>query len=201
MSITTGTRHTAAAVVVAGVASFATSCASNPTQIPPSPSPPPIVVAEAAGPPRSGPPHLYPNATLTPGAVNPAVTQATIATTICQSGWTATVRPSSSFTTKLKKEQIAAQHLAGSTKDYEEDHLVSLELGGHPTSKQNLWPEPYSPKPGARQKDRVENFLHDAVCHGEMTLQHAQDLITTDWYAEYQKIGAPVAVGDSDDTP
>jgi hypothetical protein len=57
-------------------------------------------------------------------------------------------------------------HLPGGTKDYEEDHLISLELGGHPTSEKNLWPEAYKPKPGAREKDRVENFLHDEVCAG-----------------------------------
>jgi hypothetical protein len=94
---------------------------------------------------------------------------------------------------------MAALHLSGSTKDYEEDHFIALELGGHPMSEQNLWPEPYLPTPGARQKDRVENLLHDAVCRGVLTLQHAQELIVADWYAEYQKIGAPADVGNADD--
>jgi DNA-binding CsgD family transcriptional regulator len=39
-----------------------------------------------------------PRLALTPGAYNPAVTQATIGRTICVSGWTATIRPSSSYT-------------------------------------------------------------------------------------------------------
>lgn len=136
---------------------------------------------------------------MTPGVVNPAVTQATIAVTICVPGWTATIRPPSSFTTALKKQQLAASHLKGTTKDYEEDHFISLELGGHPTSAKNLWPEPYRPTPGARQKDRVENFLHDAVCHGDLTLTRAQDLIKNDWYAVFLQIGAPALVGDADD--
>src|SRR5689334_838052 len=41
-------------------------------------------------------------------ALNPAVTQATIHATICVSGWTATVRPPSSYTSELKVEQLAA---------------------------------------------------------------------------------------------
>ena len=43
---------------------------------------------------------------LFPGATNPEVTQATINTTICQSGWTATIRPPASYTTSLKKTQM-----------------------------------------------------------------------------------------------
>jgi hypothetical protein len=38
---------------------------------------------------------------------NPDVTQDTIDSTICVSGWTSTVRPPSSYTTALKIQQIA----------------------------------------------------------------------------------------------
>ena len=48
--------------------------------------------------------YLYPRAA-TPGVVNPDVTQATI---ICKSGWTDTIRPSTSFTNALKVQQLAA---------------------------------------------------------------------------------------------
>lgn len=90
-----------------------------------------------------------PNHTLTPGALNPAVTQATILKTICVSGWTTTVRPSSSYTTRLKRTQLAAYgYHDRSLADYEEDHLVSLELGGSPASTKNLWPEPHHLKVG-----------------------------------------------------
>jgi hypothetical protein len=57
---------------------------------------------------------------------------------------------------------------------YEEDHFVSLELGGDPRNPKNLWPEPYKPTPGAREKDWVETFLKDQVCNGAMTVQDAQ---------------------------
>jgi len=67
---------------------------------------------------------------------------------------------------------------------YEIDHLISLELGGSNDIK-NLWPQPYAPKPGAREKDKVENWLHRQVCSGQMTLAAAQDAIAQDWYAVY----------------
>jgi hypothetical protein len=47
----------------------------------------------------------------------------------------------------------------------EVDHLIPLELGGS-NAVTNLWPEPYSPKAGAREKDVLENFLPRAVCGG-----------------------------------
>jgi hypothetical protein len=31
--------------------------------------------------------------------------------------------------------------LVGNPKDYEEDHLISLELGGAPRDPKNLWPQ------------------------------------------------------------
>jgi hypothetical protein len=108
---------------------------------------------------------------LTPGVVNPAVTQATIRSTICVSGWTRTVRPPVSYTNALKLKQMRQYGLRGSPSDYQEDHLISLELGGNPTDPRNLWPEPY---PRASAVDRTENDLNDAVCSGRLTLAQAQ---------------------------
>src|ERR1700730_1192230 len=51
----------------------------------------------------------------------------------------------------------------------EVDHLISLELGGSNELK-NLWPEPYLPRPGSRQKDALENWLHKQVCLGKMPI-------------------------------
>jgi hypothetical protein len=47
-----------------------------------------------------------PNPLLTPGAVDPRVTQSNIEETICVRGWTRTVRPPESYTEPLKREQI-----------------------------------------------------------------------------------------------
>lgn len=140
------------------------------------------IVAAHSG--KAGPQDLYPTAA-TPGVTNPNVTQENIQSTICVSGWTATIRPSASYTTALKKQQLPdGSNLA----NYEEDHFISLELGGNPTQPANLWPEPYQSSLagiGAHTKDQVENYLHKQVCAGAMTLAEAQQEITTDWYSVF----------------
>jgi hypothetical protein len=107
----------------------------------------------------------------TPGVLNPDVTQANIRSTICRHGWTDTVRPPTSYTNALKAKQMRQYRETGSLSDYQEDHLISLELGGSPTDPRNLWPEPY---PRAADVDRIENDLNAQVCSGELTLAAAQ---------------------------
>jgi hypothetical protein len=107
----------------------------------------------------------------TPGVLNPDVTQATIGETICAHGWTRTIRPPSAYTGELKLRQLREYGLRGPPSAYQEDHLISLELGGHPTDPHNLWPEPY---PRASQVDAVENELNEQVCSGALSLAEAQ---------------------------
>jgi hypothetical protein len=137
-----------------------------------------------------GPMDIYPIASLTPGAVNSEVTQANISETICNPRWsTRSERPPEEYTYRLKREQILEYHDQDTqTRDYEEDHLIPLELGGSPTDPKNLWPEAYAtsiPDGGAKYKDKVENYLHDEVCSGAMPLADAQQRIATDWYRVY----------------
>ena len=108
----------------------------------------------------------------TPGVLNPDVTQATIAATICVQGWTRTVRPPTDYTNALKLRQMRAYGETGQPSAFQEDHLISLELGGHPTDPRNLWPEPY---PRAAQVDQIENELNAQVCGGSLTLAQAQE--------------------------
>ena len=150
---------------------------------------------------RVGPSYLYPAVTATPGVVNPDVTQANINDTLCKSGWTATIRPPASYTTTLKTQQLGASKFKDKTPShYEEDHFISLELGGHPRDPKNLWPEmwgtpatpltskgPFPPHlVGAKSKDAVENALHKEVCAGALTLKEAQNIISTDWFKYYR---------------
>jgi hypothetical protein len=107
----------------------------------------------------------------TPGVINPNVTQANIASTICKHGWTKTIRPPTDYTNGLKARQMREYLVGGSLSQYQEDHLISLELGGHPTDPRNLWPEPY---PRASRMDAIENDLNDRVCSGDMSLAEAQ---------------------------
>jgi hypothetical protein len=108
----------------------------------------------------------------TPGVLNPDVTQATIRSTICVSGWTRTVRPPVDYTNALKAKQMRAYGETGSLSDFQEDHLISLELGGNPTDPRNLWPEPY---PRAAAVDQIENELNAQVCGGSLSLHDAQE--------------------------
>ena len=135
-----------------------------------------------------------PNRLLTPGAINPAVTQANIHSNICVSGWTRTVRPPVTYTNQLKYSQLHSGYNLDSDmslKDYEEDHQVPLEVGGSPTSAQNLWPEPRNIRLGAALKDELENRMHDLVCSGQVTLKTAQSVFMINWESGYKKyIGA-----------
>lgn len=145
-----------------------------------------------------GPSDIYPNGTRTPG-VALITSDADAQKTICNKSWsTKSIRPSSNYTTALKIKQIKEYGYQDTNPThYEEDHLISLELGGNPTSPQNLWPEPYTASiatGGAKAKDAVENYLHKKVCAGAITLQEAQRLVTTDWYAMYIKMSATVNV-------
>jgi hypothetical protein len=136
-----------------------------------------------------------PNPATTPGAINPAVTQQTIKDTICVQGWTRTVRPPESFTEPLKRQQIADygyhnRHL----RNYEEDHLIPLELGGAPADPRNLWPEPHDAPGdwGSFAKDRLEYKLNQLVCRGALPLDEARTAIATDWIAAYRRYLGPV---------
>ncbi|MFC1401631.1 MULTISPECIES: hypothetical protein [Streptacidiphilus] len=131
-----------------------------------------------------------PDPTCQPGAYNPDVTQSTIASTICVSGWTATVRPPTSYTDPLKVTQIAQYgYTDTSTADYEEDHLVPLELGGAPRDVHNLWPEPRYGTKTATTKDGVETKLKNAVCKGTVTLAAARSAIAKNWTTALAVVG------------
>jgi hypothetical protein len=122
-----------------------------------------------------------PDSACTPGAI---FANATVQE-ICTPGYSSSVRnvPFS------EKDQAYAEygihsHYAG---QYEVDHLVPLELGGS-NDIANLWPEAASPTPGFHQKDEVENYLHDQVCSGAMSLKDAQIEIATNWLAVYNRM-------------
>ncbi|QUQ65385.1 hypothetical protein [Kutzneria sp. CA-103260] len=131
-----------------------------------------------------------PDPSCTPGATNPDVSQDTIDQTICVSGWTSTVRPPTSYTNALKVQQIAEYGYDDtSTADYEEDHLIPLELGGAPRDPNNLWPEPRYGDQTSASKDSVENALKKAVCNGQVNLVDAQNAIATDWTTAESVVG------------
>jgi len=138
---------------------------------------------------------VTPNVGLTPGVASADVTPANIASTICVVGYTngrrlddgRTVRPSEAYTNALKLQQLVEYGYADrSPGDYEEDHLIPLEVGGDGYAAANLWPEPYAGK-GARVKDQLENRLHQLVCTDQLDLRTAQQAIAANWYAAYER--------------
>jgi hypothetical protein len=72
---------------------------------------------------------------------------------------------------------------------FEEDHLISLEIGGNPTDQKNLWPQVWNPTDGqgAHKKDHLENTLKSLVCAGSITLKGAQDAISSNWLTAFDK--------------
>jgi len=117
------------------------------------------------------------------GATDSRVTQDNINSTICVSGYTATVRPNTDYTNSLKIQGIKDYGYTDTNlSDYEEDHIMPLELGGSPTDPQNLFPEPIQQ---AKEKDKVENYLHGKVCSGAILLLEAQREIVSDWHVIY----------------
>ena len=199
-----------------------------------------------AQPHRIGPAEIYPDPVRTPGAVNPQVTQQNIKDNICNRQWsTKQIRPPAEYTGKLKRKQLReygdtvhqarAQLINPNTGKvdttrcvahsdnmacYEEDHLIPLEDGGHPTDLRNLWPEPYNTRfggviMGAHQKDVVETFIHDEICRDiphsnknshipattSIPLKRGQEILAGDWYACYEAVkeGEAVQVRPSSD--
>ncbi|MHB8727593.1 MAG: hypothetical protein ACYC9K_00990 [Sulfuricaulis sp.] len=140
---------------------------------------PPVVVGD------------LPDARLTPGKTDPRVTQDNIDTTICNhKGWmkTQSIRPPVSYTNRLKAQQIEQYGFADkSLKSYEEDHLISRELGGCLDCAENLWPEHYAGDWGAKKKDRIEDHAAIMVCRHEMLLKKAQCEISSNWILMYRK--------------
>ena len=70
---------------------------------------------------------------------------------------------------------------------WEEDHLISLQLGGAPRDPDNLWPEPWFGDWNAKDKDSLESRLNAMVCSGQIGLRDAQKEIAADWVAAYKK--------------
>ena len=121
----------------------------------------------------------------TPGATDPLITPANVLTTICRTGYAASVQLSASSAASLKRQLMVAYHLTGPADDYELDHLVPLEVGGAPFAATNLWPQPntHPATSVANVKDPVEDYVHHAVCTGAMTLTQGQEVFLTGQWA------------------
>lgn len=120
-----------------------------------------------------------PDTRCSPGTALPGVT----AQQVCVRGYSSSVRD----VPLAEKDQVFAEYGVTSHRpgEYEVDHLLPLELGGS-NEVANLWPEAAEPRPGFHEKDEVENYLHDQVCIGKVSLAQAQHQIATNWLGVYQ---------------
>lgn len=121
---------------------------------------------------------ILPDLTLTSGTAYSNVTTKDV----CSKGWAKKHRKVTNAMRDAVFRQYQTPYEPGR---YEVDHLIPLELGGT-NDISNLWPEAYEPRPGAHEKDEVENELHWRVCLGQMSLQEAQSVISQDWYTFYR---------------
>jgi hypothetical protein len=120
-----------------------------------------------------------PNLALTPGDTLDVTRE-----DICTPGYSSKVRDVPAAVKKQAYEEYGIT--SHEPREYEVDHLISLELGGS-NSPKNLWPESYSGEWNAHVKDKLENDLHRRVCKGEVELKDAQREIAGDWVAAYRK--------------
>jgi hypothetical protein len=114
--------------------------------------------------------------------LTPGVTRPISRTAVCSTRWGLIVATSR----RRCAEVFAAYGIPYSQhRSYELDHLVPRELGGA-DDVANLWPQKWTGPYNARQKDRLENALHRAVCAGELSLHDAQESIRRDWLSSYR---------------
>jgi hypothetical protein len=131
-----------------------------------------------------------PNSHMTPGSLNPAVTQGNINQTVCRPGWTKTIRPSSDWTSRIKRQQLKALGWPDQNpRHYEEDHRVPLSAGGAPKDARNLFPEPKFRVDGwtAADKDNLEKKLLDLLCSRRITLVEDRAAFLGDWTDAYKR--------------
>ncbi|UKA63300.1 hypothetical protein [Arthrobacter sp. FW306-04-A] len=132
---------------------------------------------------------VLPDPSCTPGAIDPAVSEENIGSTICRSGYTATVRAPAADTDKVKQLSLQQYGLVP-VSSTEFDHLISLQLGGT-NAVSNLWPEPNREgAPGTTNpKDAIETRLNKAVCSHRIALADAQKAIAHNWVTAEKDLG------------
>jgi hypothetical protein len=121
--------------------------------------------------------------------LTPGVTRALTLEQVCNTKWGKDARA----VTEAMKRQVYKSYGMGpykgacalSPRGCEVDHLISRELGGADDVK-NLWPQPYGGEWSAVKKDQLENRLHKLVCAGTLTLDTAQQAISSNWIEAYQ---------------
>ena len=123
---------------------------------------------------------LLPNRSLTPGA-----TRSVAIRDLCSANHDEVIRSVSDNVQQrvFQEYGIRDRHL----EEYEVDYLITPGLGGADDIK-NLWPEPrYNTRWNSFVKDQLEDYLHQSVCGGKLSLETAQKDVASDWISAYKK--------------
>jgi hypothetical protein len=122
---------------------------------------------------------LVPDKSLTPGATRPVAIR-----DICSVNHDEVVPVSGTVEQRVFQEYGMRGRAAA---NYEVDYLITPSLGGTDDIR-NLWPQPrYNTAWNSFVKDQLENYLHQSVCGGKLSLATAQKDVTTDWISAYKK--------------
>ena len=159
-------------VALGTVSAATTSTTTKPDSAPTTSTPSTTSTSVAASrSPSDQPDPFHPSPSLTPGATFASASK----DQVCVRGYTASVR---SVSESDRNRVYEAYGVASADREnYVIDHLIPLELGGS-NDASNLWPEPRQADTNdSKDKDNLENELHDLVCSGEVSLAVAQQAI------------------------
>jgi hypothetical protein len=123
---------------------------------------------------------LLPDRSLTPGA-----TRTVSMGDICSMDHDQVVRPVSEVLQEKVFQEYGLRNVHA--ENYEVDYLISPGLGGADDIR-NLWPEPrYNTTWNSFVKDQLEDYLHESVCRGKISLASAQKDVANNWISAYKK--------------
>jgi len=133
-----------------------------------------------------------PDPNCTPGAISPKVTEDTLATTICKTGYTKSIRPPASITAAEKRGNAAAYGYSGPLSGTEYDHLVPLALGGDPTIPATCGSSPAHPQTRRTASNRsCISSSARADCHSQRRRRQSPTIGPPPWASPTQ-ISQPV---------
>jgi hypothetical protein len=132
-----------------------------------------------------------PDSGTVPGAIDPAITQANIATTICDNAYVAARTPPPSWKATTTRRLANRIYPGERPEAISLDQLVPISLGGAATDARNLWLQPWTGSGGAGKKDALEAVLNRMVCAGQLPLASAQRAIARNWITLFEQVATP----------
>jgi hypothetical protein len=127
-----------------------------------------------------------PDDAVTPGALDPAVTQQNIHATICRRGWAGGESTPASYEERVKRHLLffplsPYYDRSSPAWRYRLDRRLPIRLGGSPDDPGNLWPQRRDGVWNADRKDELEAVILNLVCRHLLTLREGQEVFWGDW--------------------